>query len=305
MRFGVAPPNYAAWFTAEKAATIAREVEDLGFDSIWLGDHVAIPQDEADIYGNAYLDCFTTIAYLAGHTSLRFGTYVAVVPYRHPVLAAKIVASVDVLSDGRLTLGVGSGHLAGEAAALNTDYDDRGPMTDEYLDVMVKMWTQDVVSYHGRWINFDDLCPMTRPLQQPLPLLVGGSGKVAMRRALRLNAGWTPMAASVENVRPLMAELANLAEQAAKPVPETTMRVRMHLADDPSSHPPGNLRNEIQRPRITNAQAVDLIAGMAELGVAEAIIDVPPGRHVYLDQLRTVAEEIIPEALPGVRAGVG
>jgi hypothetical protein len=64
-------------------------------------------------------------------------------------------------------------------------------------------------------------------------------------------------------------------------------------------------RNEIQRPRITNAQAVDLIVGMAELGVAEVIIDVPPGRHVYLDQLRTVAEEIIPEALPGVRAGVG
>jgi probable F420-dependent oxidoreductase len=298
MRIGVAPPNYATWFTADMAIAVAREVEQLGFDSIWLGDHVAIPSDEVDIYGNAYLDCFTTLAYLAGHTTLRLGTHVAVVPYRHPVLAAKIIATVDVLSGGKLVLGVGSGHVPGEAAALNTDYATRGAITDEYLDVMIKMWTQDVVSHHGTWINFDDLCPMTHPVQRPLPLLIGGSGKVAMRRALRLGAGWTPMAATVENLRPLLAELAELAEADGKPVPETTVRVRMHLADDPTSVRPGNPRNEIQRPPITKAQAVDLIAGMAELGVQEMIIDVPPGRHVYLPQLRTVATEILPKALP-------
>jgi probable F420-dependent oxidoreductase len=303
MRLGVAPPNYAAWFTAEAAARVAREVEDLGFDTIWLGDHIAIPRDQADIYGNAFLDCFTTIAYLAGHTSLRLGTYVAVVPYRHPVLTAKIAASVDVLSGGRFTLGVGSGHVPGEAAALDTDYRDRGPKTDEYLDVMIKMWAQDVVSYHGRWINFDDLCPMTRPLQQPLPLVVGGSGKAAMRRALRLNAGWTPMAVTLETLSPLMRQLADLAEQAAKPVPATTVRVRMHLAADSNSEPRRNPRNEIQRPIMTAAEAIDLIAGMAELGVVEMIIDVPPGRRSYLDQLRAVAEDVIPKALPGAGTG--
>lgn len=298
MRIGIAPPNYAAWFTAEEAARVAREAERMGFDSIWLGDHVAIPQEQADIYGNAYLDCFTTIAYLAGHASLRFGTHVTVVPYRHPVLAAKIIATADVLTGGRLTLGIGSGHVPGEAAALNTEYADRGAMTDEYVEVMRKMWTQDVVSFHGRWVSFDDLCPMTRPLQQPLPLVVGGSGRVSMRRALRLGAGWTPMAATVENLRPLMAELRELAGQAGKPVPETTVRVRMHLTEDPASAPPGNPRNEIQRPRLTTAEAVDLVAGMADLGVAEMIIDVPPGRRVYLEQLGVVAADVIPRALP-------
>jgi probable F420-dependent oxidoreductase len=299
VRVGVAPPNYAAWFTAPEAVRVARAAERLGYDSIWLGDHVAIPRDQADIYGNAYLDCFTTIAYLASQTSLRFGTHVAVVPYRHPVLAAKIIATADVLSEGRLTVGVGSGHVPGEAAALGTDYGQRGAMTDEYLDVMIKLWTQDVVTHHGRWIDVADLCPLTRPVQQPLPLVVGGSGAVSIRRALRLGAGWTPMAATVGSLRPLMAELGPQAEQAGQPVPEVTVRVRMHLADDPRSARPGNPRNEIQRPRVSPAEAVDLVAGMAELGVAEMNIDVPPGRHVYLDQLSAVATAVLPQALPG------
>lgn len=298
MKLGISPPNYAAWFDAAHAVAIASEAEQLGFDSIWFGDHVAIPRDQVDVFGNAYLDCFTVMGFLAGQTTLRLGTHVAVVPYRHPVLAAKIIATLDQLSHGRIVLGVGSGHVPGEAAVLNTDYHGRGAMTDEYLEVMTLLWSQDVASYHGRWINFDDLCPMTRPVQRPLPLVIGGSGRVAMRRALRFDAAWTPMAATPENLRPLMAELADLAEAAGKPVPETVVRVRLHLAEDPSAVPPSRPRNDIQRPRVTLDQAVDLVAGMAELGVTQMIIDVPPGRHVYLDQLRTVASEVLPKALP-------
>jgi probable F420-dependent oxidoreductase len=298
MRVGIAPPNYAAWFDGPQAIAIAKEVEAIGFDSIWLGDHVAIPSDEVDIYGNAYLDCFTTMGFLAGNTNLRLGTHVAVVPYRHPLLAAKIVASLDVLSGGRVVLGVGSGHVPGEAAALNTNYAERGAMTDEYLEVMIALWSQDVVSYHGKWINFDDICPMTRPVQQPLPLVVGGSGRVSMRRALRFSAGWTPSATSPETLGPQLAELAELAEAAGKPVPETTVRVRMHLADDPEAVAPSKPRNEIQRPRVTVQQAIELVAAFAELGVAEMIIDVPPGKHVYMDQLRAVATEVLPAAVP-------
>jgi probable F420-dependent oxidoreductase len=297
LRLGVAPPNYAAWFNAESAAVVAREVEHLGFDSIWFADHVAIPRVDVDIYGTAFLDCFTTIAYLAGATTLRLGTYVAVVPYRHPVLAAKIAASVDVLSGGRLTLGVGSGHLAEEARALNTDYESRGSVTDEYLDVMIKMWTQDVVTHHGRWVNLANLCPMTRPLQQPLPIVVGGSGVVSMRRALRLNAGWAPMATTADALSPLMAELMALSQQFAKPTPPVTARVRMHISDDSICVAAANPRHEIQRPRVTRDQAVDMLGRVADLGVAEIIIDVPPGRNTYLEQLRLVAGEIIPEAL--------
>ncbi|WP_329410528.1 TIGR03619 family F420-dependent LLM class oxidoreductase [Nocardia vinacea] len=298
MRLGIAPPNYAAWFDATQAVAIATEAEATGFDSIWLGDHVAIPADQADIFGNAYLDCFTVMGFLAASTNLRLGTHVAVVPYRHPIVTAKIVASLDVLSNGRIVLGVGSGHVPGEAAALNTSYAERGAMTDEYLEVMTALWSQDVVSYHGKWIDFDDLCPMTRPVQQPMNLVVGGSGRKSMRRALRFGAGWTPMASTPELLRPQMAELARLAETACKPVPETTVRVRMHLADYPAAVAPSNPRNDIQRPRVTVQQAVDLVAGFAELGVSEMIIDVPPGRHVYMEQLRTVTNDVLPAALP-------
>lgn len=298
MHFGVAPPNYAAWYTPDAALEICSRTEKLGFDSMWFGDHVAIPRDQVDIFGNAYLDCLTTMAFVASHTQMRLGTHVLVVPYRHPVVTAKIVASLDVLSGGRVILGVGSGHVPGEAEALNTNYDERGPMTDEYLDVMRAMWSNDVVSFHGRWINFDELCPMSRPVQDPLPLVVGGSGRIAMRRAIRLGASWTPMAATPDNLRPLMADMASMAEAVNAPVPSTIVRVRLHLIQDGAPIRPKNPRHDIQRPRVTVGEAIEIVAGFADLGVSEMIIDVPPGQHVYLDQLAQVAEEVIPAALP-------
>jgi probable F420-dependent oxidoreductase len=298
MKLGIAPPNYAAWFGAEEACAIARQAEAWGFDSIWFGDHLAIPSDEADVYGNAFLDCFTLLAYIANVTSLRLGTHIAVVPYRHPIALAKIAATLDVLTGGnRIVLGVGAGHVPREAAALGTDYASRGAVTDEYLAVMQALWTQDVVSFHGKWVEFDDMCPMTRPVTAPFPLLVGGSNAVSMRRAIRFGASWTPMVETPATLAPKLVRLRELAEQSQRPVPAVVMHTSFHLVEDGSPIPPANPRNEIQRPRMTVRAAADLIAGFGELGVDELIIDVPPGRHAYLDQLGTVVEKVLPMAL--------
>jgi alkanesulfonate monooxygenase SsuD/methylene tetrahydromethanopterin reductase-like flavin-dependent oxidoreductase (luciferase family) len=86
LRLGIAPPNYAAWYGPDEAVQIAAQAERWGFDSMWFGDHIAIAREEVNVYGNAYLDCFTAMAYVASSTKLRLGTHVAVVPYRHPLV---------------------------------------------------------------------------------------------------------------------------------------------------------------------------------------------------------------------------
>jgi len=108
------------------------------------------------------------------------------------IVAAKLVATVDALSGGRLNLGVGVGHVAGEFEALGLEFRQRGAMTDEYLRVMRELWSSNCASFTGRWVSFHDLCPLTRPVQQPVPLLIGGDAPRSMRRALEFDAAWAP-----------------------------------------------------------------------------------------------------------------
>ena len=118
MRFGLAPPNYAQWFDPHTIREVSILAEALGYDGLWFGDHVALPKSEADIFGDAYLDALTLIGYVASITTkVRLGTNVLVTPYRNPIVTAKMVATLDVLSAGRVDLGVGIGHVASEFAA--------------------------------------------------------------------------------------------------------------------------------------------------------------------------------------------
>jgi alkanesulfonate monooxygenase SsuD/methylene tetrahydromethanopterin reductase-like flavin-dependent oxidoreductase (luciferase family) len=132
----------------------------------------------------------------AGATSrIRFGTDVLVLPYRNPVYLSQLVAGIDHHSGGRLTLGTGVGYIRGEFSALGvTDYDERGAITDEHLEILRLLWeTTGPVSYGGRWTTFDNVFAEPKPLQSPFPLWVGGNVKTARRRAAKYGSGWHPL----------------------------------------------------------------------------------------------------------------
>ena len=208
MRYGVAIPQANQFATPEAIRATARAVEELGYDSLWVSDHVIVPENSGYI-PEVMDEPLATLAFLAAETShVTIGTSVLIVPYRDPVFTAKFLSTVDNLSSGRLVVGVGAGWLEPEFAALSSPFEERGPRTDEYLRVFRNLWETETSSFAGRWKQYSNMrmFPKASPARRgTIPLWVGGNGKASIRRAAELGDGWHPI-----NLAP--AELATLAE---------------------------------------------------------------------------------------------
>jgi len=167
MEFGVVLPHidaFAREHVVERVQTVAQQADGLGFHSVWVGDHVVFPAELESKYpyhpegrfpvdsNDNFLDPLTVLTYVAACTkTVRLGTGVLIVPYRNPMLTAKMVATMDVLSNGRVILGAGAGWLKEEFEFLHAPYHERGDQTDEYLQVMQALWTQDEAQFDGRY----------------------------------------------------------------------------------------------------------------------------------------------------------
>jgi len=196
MRYGVAIPQSNQFATPDAIRTIARAVEDLGFDSLWVSDHIIVQS------GSTYIpemmdEPLATLAFIAAETShVTLGTSVLIVPYRDPVFTAKFLSTVDYLSNGRLVVGVGAGWLEPEFQALGVPFNERGPRTDEYLRVFRNLWETETSSFAGRWKQYSDMrmFPKAAPSRRgTIPIWVGGNGKASIRRAGELGDGWHPI----------------------------------------------------------------------------------------------------------------
>ena len=178
------------------AATVARAAEAAGFESLWTGEHIVLPEPQvppspvpAD---TAFVDSAIALAFVAAHTNrVRLGTGIIILPQRNPVVLAKELASLDVLSKGRLIFGIGIGYLQPEFAAIGAPFDHKGPRTEEFLAAMVALWSMERPEYQGRFVSFKGINAMPRPVQKPHPEIVfGGHSKEAYSRAARLAKGW-------------------------------------------------------------------------------------------------------------------
>jgi probable F420-dependent oxidoreductase len=168
----------------------AHLAEQAGFESIWVGDHIALP---ADLGGERpRLEVVVAVSHLAAVTSrVRLGFGVLVLPQRQPVLLAKQLSSLDILSRGRLTVGIGAGYVEPELRAMGVPLAERGARTDEYLAAMRTLWTEPDPSFHGRFVSFSGVYQRPLPVQRPHPpVVVGGHSPAAMRRAARAANGW-------------------------------------------------------------------------------------------------------------------
>ena len=198
------------------AKRIARRAEALGFDSLWTGEHVVLPDPRQapspappDF---AMLHPSTALAYLAGVTKrVKLGTGITLIAQRNPVVLAKEMASLDVVSEGRLLLGIGAGYLHQEFAALGVPFQERGARTDEYVAAMRALWNDERPSFHGRFVQFDAIQAMPRPVQDGgPPIVVGGASDAALRRSVDYAQGWYGFALNVEQTAGVLERLRRL-----------------------------------------------------------------------------------------------
>ena len=205
-RFGVVVPSQGPFGDPVAVRDVVQATESLGYESAWFGDRVAVPGYAAALIPPNWFDALTCcLVGMGATTTLRFGTDVLIAPLRNPVGLARQVATADQLSGGRLTLGLGVGYLRGELVAGGAPpYEERGPVTDEVLDVLRLALAADPdvpESFAGRWSHFEDLHFGPRPVQNPFPLWVGGNGLLAQQRAARLGTGWHPLFPTPEAYR--------------------------------------------------------------------------------------------------------
>jgi len=176
-------------------AAVARAAEDAGFESLWMGEHVVLPDPQAPPSPlppqAAVLDPIVALTYAAAATSrLRLATGIIILPQRNPLVLAKELASLDVLSAGRLVFGAGVGYLEPEFRAIGANFPERGAVTDEFLDAIAVLWYSANPAYDGRFVSFSGVDAHPRPVQQPVPVVIGGHSPAAFRRAVARAHGW-------------------------------------------------------------------------------------------------------------------
>ena len=188
--------------TAQGILDTAIKAEELGFDAVFVNDHVIVDDSARSEPWRQVYDPLMSLAYVASRTSeIGLGTSVLIMPYRNPVVTAKMVATLDQMSGGRAIVGVGSGWNETEYAALDVPHRERGARTNEYLRLWKACWEPDPVTFHGRFFSFDGLHTSPKPVQQPHPpIWIGGSSHASLRRAARFAQVWQPTPTALPNL---------------------------------------------------------------------------------------------------------
>lgn len=203
MKLGICIPHYGRPIEVGRILEVVRRAEERRLDSVWVTDHVVVPRDLEIIYRDHMLDPLAVLPWLAGVTHrIALGTSVVILPYRSPIPVAKLLASVDVLSGGRLIVGAAIGWMEGEFAALGIPIKERASRSDEALELFRAVWTQEYPEVQTKRYRLAGVKASPMPLQKPRPpLLVGGSSEGAFRRVARLGDGWHASATDPEAFR--------------------------------------------------------------------------------------------------------
>ena len=223
MKFGLFGINLGPCAQPDAAVRVARAAEAAGLDSVWTGEHVVLPDPQVPPSPAPpwfpMLDPAVALAFVAGATTrLRLATGIIILPQRNPLVLAKELASVDVVSGGRLIVGVGAGYLTPEFDALGLSLDDRGARTNESIEVMRALWTMEKPRFAGRFHSFAGIDAHPRPVQKPHPpIVVGGLTPPAFRRAVRQGNGWYGFATDLEETRRCLEGLADAAGRNERP----------------------------------------------------------------------------------------
>jgi probable F420-dependent oxidoreductase len=316
MEFGFSLPSRGPLARPDVVLRIAERADALRYASIMVSDHIVLPGSAAgSVYPYSptgrfpgggkqdYLEPLITLAWLARATRrIRLGTSVLVVPYRHPLTTAKMLATLDVLSKGRIVLGAGVGWLREEFAALGAPpFEERGAVTDEYLALMRRCWTTDPVTFHGKYCHVEDVHALPQPVQAGgIPIWIGGHSDAAVRRAARLGDGWHPIGLrppavlAPEEYAAKVARLREWAREAGRDPDRITLTFRAPMEVRPGhARPPAGDRPLFQG---TAAEVLGDIRRYRALGITHIVFDpVRPDAKALLANMERFADEVRPK----------
>ena len=285
MIFGLNLPNYGSLGNRGSMIAIAQTAEELGYSSLWTSDHILIPANRPEPFGNV-LETFTTLSYLAACTeTIQLGTGILVLPQRDPLLAAKQAATIHHLSGDRFTLGIGVGYIAEEYSFLRADFDRRGRLADEYVQAMRALFESDHPEYHGRHINFSEALFSPRP-NSPIPILLGGNSKAALRRAANLGDGWYGLRLSPDAAGKAIEAMNQIGHKRDFTI---SLRVQTRVGGSPGDVDPATAL-------VGDPDAiVEQLRHYREVGVQQLVIEpLASSLGDFRAQIRAFAEEIAP-----------
>jgi probable F420-dependent oxidoreductase len=261
LSFGLFSMNFYACSVADTAVRVARLAESAGFESLWAGEHVVLPDPRVSPSpmdpDQPVLDPLVALAYLASHTSaVKLGTGIIILPQRNPLVLAKQIASLDQISGGRLIVGIGCGYLEPEMRAVGVPFEERGRRTDEYLAAMREVWYAERPAFEGRFARFSGVQARPRP-SRTMPIVIGGESTRAYRRAVEQGHGWYGFALNPELTAACLEGLRHAAARYERPAELGELEIS--VTPRPTPNP-------------------DTAARFAELGVHRLILQ--PPRHL-------------------------
>ena len=294
MRVGIHIPQWGLEATRAGVLEVARAAEESGLDSVWVADHIALPATTSTRYPysrdgstsfkpeDGFLDALTTLAVIAGATErVRLGTSVLVVGIRHPLALAKAVATLDVLSEGRVVLGIGAGWLKEEMAALGVDYATRGVRMRETVSVLRRLWTDGRAGAEGTQVQFPVMVCEPRPFQAGgPPIWVGGTSDAALRRAAEYGDGWHAVGSRVEALAERRRRLDEFARERRRDPSRLNFSTSAGLPTDP-------------------ALALTRLRDLQNIGVDDAILNLPAEN---VREMRAQIDRLASEILPPLRS---
>jgi probable F420-dependent oxidoreductase len=304
VEFGCHLPVFGPLATRSNLLAFAREMERLGYDSLWASDHVVVPYTIASRYPYSptgqfplppdatFLEPLTALSLVAGVTErVRLGTTVLVLPHRHPVLAAKMLATLDHLSGGRVILGAGVGWMREEIELLGAPFDERGAWSDEAIRIMRACWREERTSFQGRFFRFDAIGCFPKPARGDIPIWMGGHAKRALRRIVALADGWHAAFPTAQAMEAGITLLKRECADQGRPFEDLAITLRAGLSIRESGGGPD--RRALQG---TAEQIAGDLRQFKALGVSHVLME---ARYKDLDDMvqifRTFARDIRPQ----------
>lgn len=319
MDLGIPVPNITQPVGRESIVRVAQHADDLGFHSIWLADHIVYPIDRSlpievvrqGKYAGDLYEALVTASYVAALTErVKIGFGVLVAPYRNIVLLAKMVTTLDQLSEGRVILGLGPGYLAGEFHALGILQRHTGDQVDDLIDLLRAVAESTEPDFQGRWTSLHDTVFRPPPLQAPLPVWIGGTSEAAMRRAARVGNGWHVPALDVASMAPMMLRFQEVMSEAGRDPSEVTVsnRPRVRLSRRPvlaaeRASPTTRYRDSAPHIEGPPEYVADQLRQYGDLGVTHLVLDLHEG-DTLVTILRAM-ERIAGDVAPLLAAGSG
>jgi probable F420-dependent oxidoreductase len=293
MRFGFHLPHFGPEASPDAIIAVAQKAEALGFDSVWVVDHLIMPEVHVDKFSANVYEPLTVLSFVAGATKkIKLGTSVIILPYRHPIEVAKIISTLDALSGGRVIFGAAAGWMEEEFEVLGVPFKERGSRSDEYLRLMKELWTSESPNFQGRYYQVADIRFEPKPIQKPHPpIWIGGASRPALRRVVELGDGWHPVGLSPEQLQEGLDYLKSYArEKGRDPVTiEISARLRLSFTEDAVAREHNGLVGSAE-------EIINRIEEYKRLGVSTMLFDASFS-FLSKDELLALLERVSREVL--------